>query len=165
MCTNEPKECQLVSEGWSNYPKSSYPHNHSVSWLWLRNVSWSPLVPQLSPPSTCLVHILPLSPPSHYFSLIPTVFSCCHVLTTPYQHTVVFAFHSLSNPKSPLFHSVPFSLVTLTKSLSIPTRCVLGYPKPLTTNCKLSALGIDRYSLPDAAGFLTDIRSRMSTAK
>ena len=103
-----------------------------------------------------------------YFSLLlpnSTVFSCCHVLTTPYQHTVVFTFHSLSNPKSQLFHSVPFSLVTLTKSLNIPTRCVLGYPKPLTTNCKLSALGINRYSLLDAAGFLTDIRSRISTAK
>ena len=85
-----------------------------------------------------------------------------HYTASTYCH---FLISLTVRPQTPLFHSVPFSLATFTKSLNIPTRCVLGYPIPLTTNCKLSALGIDRYSLPDADGFLTDIRSRMSTAK
>ena len=68
--------------------------------------------------------MLSLSPTSHYVFPACTAFSYYHFLTLLHSLTITFLLCLLVD-LTLLFHLVPFSLVVLTKSLSISICCVL----------------------------------------
>ena len=71
----------------------SSSHNHLVSWLWLRVVSWSLSgVPAFSS-FYLYIRMLSLSPTSHYLFPACNVFSYYHFLILLHSLTVTFLLH------------------------------------------------------------------------